>query len=70
MCSEFDSTGQMAALGGFASKMGLATGPAVAAMLVGDGNYGLLINVAVIGLGACLAAMYLPAMILDRESES
>ena len=69
MCSEFDSTGQMAALGGFASKMGLASGPAIAAMLVGEGNYGLLINVAVVGLGACLVAMFLPARALDRESE-
>ncbi len=27
MCSDFDQTGQTAALGGFASKMGLASGP-------------------------------------------
>jgi hypothetical protein len=27
MCAEFDKTGQMAALGGFAFKMGLASGP-------------------------------------------
>ena len=67
MCSEFDSTGQMAALGGFASKMGLASGPAIAAMLVGDGNYGLLINVAVVGLIACILAVYFPAKILDAE---
>ena len=33
ICSEFDTTGQMAALGGFASKMGLASGPAIAAMI-------------------------------------
>jgi len=68
MCSEFDSTGQMAALGGFASKMGLATGPAVAAMVVGQSNYGLLINIAIIALVACLIVMFLPARALDRES--
>jgi len=67
MCSEFDSTGQMAALGGFASKMGLATGPAVAAMVVGQNNYGLLINISVIALVGCLLVMYLPARALDRE---
>jgi predicted MFS family arabinose efflux permease len=67
MCSEFDSTGQMAAMGGFASKMGLASGPAVAAMLVGTDNYGLLINVSVIVLMACLAVMILPAAALDRR---
>ena len=67
MCSEFDTTGQMAALGGFASKMGLASGPAVAAMLVGEDNYGLLINVSVAALAACLLAMILPARVLDRK---
>lgn len=67
MCSEFDTTGQTAALGGFASKMGLASGPAVAAMLVGEANYGLLINVSVVALIACLAVMILPAAVLDRE---
>jgi predicted MFS family arabinose efflux permease len=66
MCSEFDTTGQMAALGGFASKMGLASGPAVAAMIVGQNNYGLLINVSVIALVACLLVMILPARALDR----
>lgn len=68
MCSEFDATGQMAALGGFASKMGLATGPAVAAMVVGDSNYGLLINISIIALIGCLLVMFFPARALDRES--
>ncbi len=67
MCSEFDSTGQMAALGGFASKMGLASGPAVAAMVVGESNYGLLINISIIALVGCLLVMILPARALDRE---
>lgn len=67
MCSEFDTTGQMAALGGFASKMGLASGPAVAAMIVGQNNYGLLIDVSVVALVACLLVMVLPAATLDRR---
>jgi predicted MFS family arabinose efflux permease len=67
MCSEFDTTGQMAALGGFASKMGLASGPAVAAMIVGEDNYGLLINVSVVALVACLFVMIIPARVLDRK---
>lgn len=67
MCSEFDTTGQTAALGGFASKMGLASGPAVAAMLVGEANYGLLIDVSVVALIACLVVMIIPAAALDRE---
>lgn len=67
MCSEFDTTGQMAALGGFASKMGLASGPAVAAFVVGESNYGLLLNLSVIALGLCLLAMAIPARALDRR---
>jgi hypothetical protein len=47
--------------------MGLASGPAVAAMLVGEANYGLLINVSVVALVACLAVMIIPATALDRE---
>ena len=67
MCSEFDTTGQMAALGGFASKMGLASGPAVAAFIVGDDNYGLLLDVSVVALALCLIAMVVPARVLDTR---
>jgi predicted MFS family arabinose efflux permease len=67
MCSAFDSTGQMAAMGGFASKMGLASGPLVAALLVGEDNYGLLINIAVIGLVGSILAVILPAIALDNK---
>jgi predicted MFS family arabinose efflux permease len=67
MCSEFDATGQMAALGGFASKMGLASGPAIAALLVGKDNYGLLLNVSVAALIACCIVMPIPARVLDRR---
>lgn len=67
MCSEFDSTGQMAALGGFASKMGLATGPFVAALVVGEDHYGLLINIAVVALFLSMVFVLLPARMLDRK---
>jgi len=67
MCSEFDTTGQMAAMGGFASKMGLASGPAVAALVVGDTNYSLLINMSVVALILCLVVMIIPARVLDRR---
>ena len=65
MNAEFDTTGQMAALGGFASKMGLASGPAVAAMIVGESNYGLIINVATVALILALLVVIMPARILD-----
>lgn len=67
MCSEFDSSGQMAAMGGFASKMGLASGPMAAALLLGDNNYGLLINIAVVTLALGLVVIIKPAWELDRR---
>jgi MFS family permease len=67
ICSEFDTTGQMAAMGGFASKMGLASGPAIAAMIVGDDNYGVVINVGVVALIICLLIFIAPAMALDKK---
>jgi len=65
MNAEFDTTGQMAALGGFASKMGLASGPAVAALVVGESNYGLVITVATLMLVLCFLVALRPAYILD-----
>ncbi len=69
MCAEFDSTGQTAALGGFASKMGLASGPMVAALVLGENNYTLLINLAVVTLLAGLAIFVIPASVLDKKSK-
>ena len=69
LCSAFDTTGQMAALGGFASKMGLASGPLVSGMLLGDDNYGLLINVGAMVVIASLLASAWPARLLDRRPE-
>lgn len=61
----FDKSGQTAAIGGFASKMGLASGPAVAAMVVGESNYGLLVNLATFGLLACALVTLIPASRID-----
>ncbi|MCB1694908.1 MAG: MFS transporter [Pseudomonadales bacterium] len=68
MCADFDQTGQTAALGGFASKMGLASGPFIAALVVGQDNYALLINLAVIGLVICIVVFVAPAALLDRKA--
>ena len=68
MNAEFDTTGQMAALGGFASKMGLASGPAVAALVVGENNYGLVITVATMMLVLCFVFAIRPSQILDAEA--
>jgi predicted MFS family arabinose efflux permease len=65
MCAEFDKTGQMAALGGFASKMGLASGPFFAAYVVGENNYALIITASTICLVLCMLTAVLPSKNLD-----
>ncbi len=67
MCADFDTAGQSATLAGFFSKMGLATGPAAAALLLGEDNYTLLIGVSAAGLMACLLAALGPARLLDAR---
>jgi predicted MFS family arabinose efflux permease len=70
MCSEFDASGQTAAMGGFASKMGLATGPMVGALVLGQDNYALLINIAVITLAVGLVIILKPAGALDQLAKN
>lgn len=65
MCAEFDKTGQMAALGGFASKMGLASGPYIAAMIVGENDYAIVITTATAALVLCMFAALKPSKVLD-----
>ncbi|MBZ9611547.1 MFS transporter [Rheinheimera maricola] len=68
VCAEFDQAGQMAALGGFASKMGLASGPLFAALVINGGSYSGLINVAVVLLVlAAVVALY-PCRTLDNAT--
>jgi hypothetical protein len=68
MCSRFDKTGQAAVWSGFASKMGLATGPMLASLIVGAGNYPALIATAVALLALAMLSSSLPALTLDREA--
>ena len=70
LCSEFDTQGQLTALAGFFSKMGLASGPLVAAWVVGEGNYGLIINLAIIAMVICLLAALGPVLMLDRKNNN
>lgn len=71
LAAEFDETGQMAALGGFASKMGLASGPMVAGLLLGHGErYALLINLGALVLVASLVASVAPALRQDRRAKT
>lgn len=69
MCAAFDPQGRMATLGGFFSKMGLASGPLAAALIVNAKlGYGLLINLTVAALFVSMIAMILPALALDRQA--
>ena len=65
MCAEFDQTGRTAALGGLLSKLGLASGPFVAAWLLEVADYATLINVSAIVLALSVPVMLFPAARLD-----
>ena len=67
MSSQFDGAGRTAAAAGFISKIGLASGPLAAGLLLGaDGNFALLINVALVTLLLSMLVMLWPARRLDR----
>ncbi len=70
LCAEFDKAGRMAALGGFASKMGLASGPMVAGKLLGNDDYSMLINLGAVAVAISLVACIVPALIQDRAAPS
>ena len=68
MAAQFDGAGRTAAAAGFVSKIGLATGPLVAGQLLGvDGNFALLLNVALATLAVSMVVMLLPARLLDKS---
>ena len=61
LCATFDDRGQVVVFAGFVSKMGLASGPLVGALVVGQGNFGLIINLASVGLIVCAILALWPA---------
>ena len=54
LCATFDIHGQMAALAGFVSKMGLASGPLVGSLFIMTNGFDFIINLATIALLAAL----------------
>ena len=70
MCAAFDPGGRLAALGGLASKLGLATGPLVAALLIGDQDYPRVIVGAALVLIVCALLSVAPARQLDQAARS
>jgi predicted MFS family arabinose efflux permease len=61
LCATFDDRGQVVVFAGFVSKMGLASGPLIGAMVIGQGNFGIIINLATTGLLACAILAFWPA---------
>jgi len=55
---------------GFASKMGLASRPAIAAMIMAENNYRLIIWVAVGALILGMLIVILPALLQDRCAQN
>jgi len=59
LAATFDKYGQMAALAGFVSKIGLASGPLIASFLIIDYGFSAIINLATFGLLlGCAFAVY------------
>ena len=59
LAATFDKYGQMAALAGFVSKIGLASGPLIASFLIIDFGFSVIINLAAFGLFlGCILAVY------------
>ncbi|MEO2279086.1 MFS transporter [Pseudoalteromonas pernae] len=70
ICSELDIAGQFAAMGGFASKMGLASGPMVAALVLSGEQYNIVIYLAVVFLIGSAICVLKPARTLDKHAQS
>ena len=69
VASEMDNNGQMAAVAGFVNSLGLASGPAMGAVVLGDGYFERGVLFAVIMLAASAALVAIPARILDQRSK-
>ena len=67
LCAAFDRSGRSAALAGFSSKIGLASGPALGAVILGEVHYIRLILLACLGLGIAAFAAVWPARVLDQQ---
>jgi predicted MFS family arabinose efflux permease len=59
LCATFDIHGQMAALAGFISKMGLATGPLIGSLFIINSGINFIINIAVVSLCISLIAVWI-----------
>lgn len=65
MASSMDASGRMTTLAGFVSKLGLATGPMAAGLILGVDRFNLLISVVIAGLAVSGIATLLAARRID-----
>ena len=68
IASELDNTGQIAAVASFISSLGLATGPAIAAMILGGGELSHVIYFAIGVLLISALLIVFPTRILDTKA--
>ena len=68
LCSSFDTNGQMAALAGFISKVGLASGPLIGSLFIMDYGFNTIINMATIAL--VIATFILVLTSMNKKVES
>ncbi len=66
--AEMDNSGQIAALGGFVNSFGLATGPAIAATILGDDQYDRVVWFALVALTCSALIVATPARLRDRRA--
>jgi len=68
--AELDPSGQMASVGGLFSKLGLASGPLVAGVILMGNDYSLLVDFGIAGLVTSLCLVFISALRLERQRES
>ena len=67
LCAELDDNGQIAAMAGLVSKLGLASGPVMTGFLLGEDDYGQIIIIAVVVLAVCLITSLLAERAINQH---
>lgn len=65
LCAKLDHNGQIAAMGGMASKLGLATGPVVTGFLLGKDNYVFIIVIASLVIAVSLVTSLIAVKLVE-----
>lgn len=68
LCAAFDTGGRMAAWSSFASKLGMASGPALGGLVLAETHYERLLWLAIAGIIASGLCVAWPARLLDRRA--